>query len=110
MITLTKKKKNGRPKNSSRSGRPRKITGEVLQKLEEAFMLGCTDIEASLFAGISPGLLYLFQRRNPDFIKRKEQLKENPILIARKSVMKGIKNDSDLALRFLERKKKMNLV
>jgi len=35
-----------------------------------------------------------------------EELRESPILIARETVIKGIRRDPDLALRFLERRKK----
>lgn len=82
------------------------MTSEVLSKLEEAFMMGCSDREACLFAGIGTATLYNYQKENPDFVERKDELKENPILIARTSVMRGLKGDPDLALKFLERKNK----
>lgn len=39
-------------------------------------------------------------------MQEKEQWKQNPFLHARKSIFKGIKKDPDLALKFMERKKK----
>jgi len=78
----------------------------VLSKLEEAFAWGCTDIEACLFSDISRQTLYTYLNEHPEFLDRKEHLKENPILLARSTVVRGIKGNPDLALRFLERKKK----
>ena len=78
------------------TGRPRAITEDVLQKLEEAFSLGCTDVEACLLADISPSTLYNFQTENPDFLERKATLKSNPVLKARRVVLSAIETDSDL--------------
>ncbi len=88
------------------NGRPTVMTPEALQKLEEAFLLGCTDEEACLHAGISVRTLYNHQHLNEDFLQRKELLKQNPFLIARKTILKGLEKDPRLALMFMERKKK----
>ena len=87
-------------------GRPTVMTPETLRKLEEAFALGCTDLEACTYADISKSTLYDYQQEHPEFVERKELLKENPILLARKSVVEALANDPDLSLRYLERKKK----
>ena len=87
-------------------GRPTIFTKECIQKLEEAFALGCTDLEACLYADIAAASLYNYQKENPKFLERKHRLKENPILKARTCVVKAIESDSDLALKFLERKLK----
>lgn len=86
--------------------RPTKMTDQVIAKLEEAFCLGCTDLEATLYANIAPATLYLFQEKNKGFLERKTQLKETPILKARASVIKAFERSPDLALKYLERKKK----
>jgi hypothetical protein len=86
--------------------RPTKITSQTLGKLREAFLLGCTDQEACLNAGINPDTLYEFQKRNPRFTEQKEQYKSNPVLLARKTVVQAIAKDPYLALKYLERKKK----
>jgi len=85
-------------------GRPTVVTKEVLRKLEEAFALGCTDLEACLYADIGKSTLYDYQNANPEFLERKEELKESPVLRARTTVVKEIANDADLAMKFLERK------
>jgi hypothetical protein len=82
------------------------MTPETIAKLEEAFLLGCGDVEACLFANITKTTLYNYQLNNPEFVDRKEQLKENPIFLARRSVITAMTSDGDLALKFLERRKK----
>jgi hypothetical protein len=87
-------------------GRPSVITDEVLAKLEHAFLLGCTDLEACFYADISKDALYNYQNRNPEFNDRKEKLKSNPVFIARTTVVKEIAEKGELALKYLERKAK----
>lgn len=86
-------------------GRPRIIDDIVLKKLEEAFALGCTDEEASFYADISPRTLYNYQTENPEFLQRKDQLKQNPILKARQTLVNNL-DKAENARWFLERKKK----
>jgi hypothetical protein len=86
--------------------RPTVMTPEVIAKLEEAFAWGCTDIEACLWADIADDTLYKYQRENPEYIKRKASLKEKPVLLARKSVVKQLQSDGKLAMDYLSRKKK----
>ena len=82
------------------------MTEEVLRKLEDAFLLGCSDLEACFAANIAPSTLYKYQEDNPEFLERKQLLKENPIYKARKSVVDKLELDADLALKYLERKRK----
>jgi hypothetical protein len=82
------------------------MTEAVIAKLEEAFAWGCTDIEACLWADIATPTLYLYQEKHPEFIDRKNSLKEKPILLARKSVVDSLPKDSKLAMDFLSRKRK----
>lgn len=92
------------PKN--KGGRPTKMTELVVKKLEEAFLLGCTDEEACLYAGISRQTMTAYQQEHEEFMDRKELFKNNPILQARKSVVNNLEGDPHLALKFLERKAK----
>lgn len=87
-------------------GRPPKVTPAVLVKLEEAFALGCTDLEACFFADISKDALYNYETKNPKFNERKKRLKQRPVLLARQSVITGMEKDGNLALKYLERKNK----
>lgn len=87
-------------------GRPTVMTPELIAKLEYAFSLGCTDNEACFHADIAPATLYKYQDQNPAFTERKHLLKDSPIFLARQSVLRGLKDSPELALKFLERKKK----
>ncbi len=92
-------------KNSNQVGRPTVMTSEVVSKLEEVFAIGGTDEEACFYADISKQTLYDYQKKYPDFIDRKEQLKQRPFLKARQTIVKALDNPHD-AQWFLERKKK----
>lgn len=81
------------------------MTPETIARLEEVFGIGGTDREACFYADISQQTLYDYQEKHPEFIERKEALKEKPILKARQSVVKAL-DDPEIALKFLERKKK----
>lgn len=95
-----------KPEKRGEIGRPSVFDNpETLRKLEEAFAMGCTDTEACLYADIAPSTLYKYQVENPDFVERKQQLKENPILLARQTVINDLENP-ETAKWFLERKRK----
>lgn len=94
------------PKKKSNAGRPTKMTETTIKKLEEAFALGCSDGEACFYADISKQTLYDYQAKYPQFVDRKESLKQRPVLMARQSVVKDLSSNSDLALKYLERKVK----
>jgi hypothetical protein len=94
------------PKDGKRSeGRPPIIEGDVLQKLVDAFSLGCTDEEACIYVDISMSTLYDYQERHPEFAERKKLLKQKPFLKARNTVV-GSLGDPDHAEWYLERKGK----
>jgi len=82
------------------------MTRETIDKLETAFSYDCTDEEACFFAGIGKDALYEYQKKHPEFTERKEALKQNPVLLARESVVKNLRLDPKLAMQYLERKKK----
>ena len=86
-------------------GRPTVITPEIISKLEEVFAIGGTDNEACFYADIGKTTLYNYQQDHPEFVERKEALKERPILKARQTVVKALDNPQQ-AQWFLERKVK----
>lgn len=86
--------------------RPTKMTPELVGKLEYAFALGCSTTEACLYADIDRSTYYDWCKQDKTLSDRMEELKETPVLIARDTVIKGIRRDPDLALKFLERRKK----
>lgn len=81
------------------------MTEKTLGLLKEAFLMGCTDEEACLYAEINPDTLYSYQKRNPKYAEQKEHWKQKPILKARQTVNSNLENIST-ATWYLERKKK----
>ncbi|MAI17103.1 MAG: hypothetical protein CBC71_06365 [Rhodobacteraceae bacterium TMED111] len=91
--------------SKNKGGRPTVMTPETVNKLEQAFALGCTDLEACLFAQISKQTLYDYEKKNPKFSDLKVMLKEMPVLKARQAVLNGFDSDSKLAFDYLKNKK-----
>ena len=73
-------------------GRPTVMTDAVIAKLEHAFSLGCTDLEACFFAGVSKDAFYDYQAKTPGFADRKDALKTNPVLKARKVLVDAVES------------------
>jgi len=85
--------------------RPEAITEDVLAKLEFAFARSFTDVEASLYANISPATLYRYIDANPEFWERKETLKKQPNIQAKLNWYKKIESeDYNASKDWLERK------
>ena len=85
-------------------GRPQKINKNIIVKLEEAFLLGCTDREACLYAGIGMSTLYDYQNSFPEFRERKIILKSDPFLKARKTIIGALDSNVDLAFKYIKLK------
>lgn len=101
---MTKKKN---PEDLEKVGRPTKLTPETIDKLRTAFLMGCSDIEACLYADISKTALYNYQNKNPKFVDQKEQWKEQLTLKARTVIANALNNkDENTAKWYLERKAK----
>lgn len=110
--------KNTKVKTSGKVGRPTKketryknvgrktvMTLAVIGKLETAFATGYTDEQACIFAGISPDALYDYCRKNPEFGKRKELLKKNVDMQAKRNLFERIvEGDKATSMWWLERK------
>lgn len=102
-VDMLKKRKDGK----YNTGRPTVMTEPVLQKLEQAFSLDCSDEEACLHAGISPSTLYNYQNEHKEFLERKNLLKKTLVLKARTVIAEALnKNDRCTASWYLERKMK----
>lgn len=86
-------------------GRPTIMTPETISKLEEVFAIGGSDNEACFYADIGKTTLYNYQQEHPEFVERKEALKERPVLKARQTIVKGL-DLAENARWFLERKLK----
>ena len=93
------------PKALKKVGRPEVIQGPIFDKLREAFLMGCTDREACLYADIPPSTLYKYQDRHPEFVEQKEAWKDNPLLMARQNVHHAIRSGRvDTSQWYLEKK------
>lgn len=81
--------------------------GKKLIMLEHAFKIDATDEEACSYADITPDQLYYYQREiNPTFQVEKALWKKQPTIKARQEVVKGLTDNPELALKYLERKVK----
>ena len=79
----------------------------ILSALRQAYGLDCPDCEAAALAGISGAALSRYLSTHPAFAEEKEALKQKPFLAARNAMVKAMAGgDGDLALRYMERKKK----
>lgn len=88
------------------SGRPSVMTPEIIAKLEQAFSFDATNAEACMYAGISEVTLWRYLNGNEEFCNKVKLLRSKPVLAARESVIRSMKNDGALALKYLERKRK----
>lgn len=83
------------------------MTEEKVKEIEGYFANGATDLEACFLADISKQTLYNYQEKNPDFVDRKEALKNMPKYKAKVNIVKEIdKGDKDTSKWYLERKDK----
>ena len=102
----------------------------VMQKLEHVWALSGSDAEAAFFADISPAALCAYLKKHPEVAERKQALLNRPVLVAREAIVgafdghaltrkdvdkKGNEvivnmgtapRDPDVALKYLERKKR----
>ncbi len=84
-------------------GRPLKIDDTKLRKLREGFLMGFTNSEACLYADIAQSTFYDFLAVNKDFSEQIKEWKNNPILKAKQTIYKNLK-DAKTAQWYLERK------
>ncbi len=83
-----------------------KMTDAIVGKLEYAFSIDATISEGCSYAGISRDTYYEWIKNNKELSDRFEQLRLKPIFEARITLIKGIKNNPELALKYLERKRR----
>lgn len=101
MARPTKKNPLGKQK------KPKSENPDVIKKLEEAFLMDCTVWEACFSADISQQTYYTLIKEQPKLLERFEACREQPTINARKCLTNAILMDSDLALKYLERKRKL---
>ena len=87
-------------KNNHKQGRPPKITGNVLSKLEHAYSIGCSDSEACAYADVAPSTLYRYIKANPEFEERRTILKAKPVLKAKQKNMELLEEGDGVHVRW----------
>lgn len=90
-----------------RTGRPTVMTESAIAKLEQAFAIDATVEEACSYADISRDSFYDYLKRNPKFSDRIADLRNRPVLSARQTLVKAVDKDPEMALKYLERKRKL---
>lgn len=103
---MTKKKPKHLHKKDGRRPFDGRDEEEVLAKLEQSASLGCDVKEMCFYADISYSTFYKYLNKRPKIKERMERLREKPCLMARKTLIENIKTNPELALKFLERKKR----
>lgn len=89
------------------TGRPSVMTAETLDKLKEAYIIGCNNKEACLYADISLSALYAYFRDNPSFKELTDIWRNDTALRARIAARDSILNGDEIMSRwYLERKVK----
>lgn len=98
-----------RPTKNNPEGKQKMVkqSPETIGKLEQAFAIDATIAEACFYAGIHPSTYHDWVNADYKLNDRLQALRNNPVLTARQTVVKAIKTDSELALKYLERKKKL---
>ena len=91
------------PAKKPKKDKVRSLSQDVIDNLEIAFNLGASDMEACFYAGIRYQQLREYLKEDPEFADRREVLKQRPVLEARQTVIKALKEDPKLALEFLDR-------
>lgn len=92
-------------RRAGKMARPAKINNEVIDKLRQAYLIGATNAEACGYADIGERTLYDYLEKNPEFSQKIENWKNEPILKAKTTIVKGL-NDIKNAQWYLERKRK----
>lgn len=87
--------------------RPSKLSESVVQKLEDAFKLGCTTQEACCYANISTSSYYDWSANNREFSDKMELFKKYLEIKSRTVIAKSLEaGDVKTAMWYLERKNK----
>lgn len=103
MGTLSKRER----KNRRISESMQKFNDDTVKKLEEAFSWDCSIEEACLHAGISKQTYYNNVKGKQKLLDRFAELRENPVLKARMTVVQKVTESYPNAMDYLKRKKKL---
>lgn len=88
------------------AGRPRADIEQYLTEIQPYLEVGCSLHESCLHAVVPYTTVVDHMKRDDEIRKKIERMENVPILIARQSVVGTMAENADLALKYLERKKK----
>ena len=91
------------PAKKQKMDNPSSLSQDVIDALEIAFNLGASDMEACFYAKIRYQQLRDYLKEDPEFADRREILKQRPLLEARQTVIKALKEDPKVAMEYLDR-------
>jgi len=81
------------------------MTPDTIALLEEAFLWGYTDIQASFHANIGSSTLERYCEKNPEYRVRKETLKQSTEMLSKKTLHASISEGNSADAKWhLERK------
>lgn len=98
------RKKNNRYLNNPKS----KFTPDIRQRMEDAAMNDFNDTQICNYIGISRDTYYRWMKEIPGLSDKIEVLRHSVRMKAKVSVAKGVVEDPDLALKYLERREPEN--
>lgn len=93
-------------KIGKKGGRPTVMTEKTLRKLEASFAYDSTVEEACVFAGVSPAAYYVFLKEHPKFQETIELLRNIPVMLIRRNIVRSAMFSQDSGFRYLEKKRK----
>lgn len=82
------------------------MTDEAIRKIEEVAALDGSVAEMAFYANVHVDTVYAHLKENKEFSDRISALRERPVLLARQTVVKSISSDPDMAMKYLERKRR----
>lgn len=78
---------------------------DIVLRLENAFKIDATDEEACIWAGITIEELKDYEKNNPMFLKRKQEIRNEIVLIAKKTCVQSMLKNPVTASMYLNNKK-----
>lgn len=95
-----------RKSNAGRKWFDGKNEKDVIAKLEEATAIDASVEECLFYADISRDGYYRYLKAHPDFAIRLSKLRENPVMLARKTAIAKLPESYSNAMDYLKRKRK----
>lgn len=78
---------------------------ERVQKLCEAFNMGNNVEDACRYARIPTSTYYYWIKKYPKILEEIDHSKTHPVIVASRTLMKGLENDTRLAFDYLQKKR-----